>query len=67
MWDSGTLRAIIGCQALRIRIRIDIKYKRAAPYRIDWNGTLIRRAPASSLRIKRGVRIYYLIMIIFAS
>lgn len=60
---GGTHRAAIGWQGLRIGA---IREGRAAPYRIDRNGTPIGWAPASSLRIKGGVRITIGIMVIVA-
>ena len=52
---GGTHTAAVGWSGLTIG---DIKEGRAAPYRIDRNGTPIGWAPKSSIRIKGGVTIY---------
>jgi hypothetical protein len=49
---GGTHTAAVGWQGLKIG---EIIPGRAAPYRIDRNGTAIGWAPASSLRLK-GIR-----------
>ena len=50
----GTHTAAVGWKGLTIGA---IKEGRAAPYRIDRNGTPIGWAPKSSIRIKGGVTI----------
>ena len=58
---NGTHTAAVGWKGLTIG---DIKEGRAAPYRIDRNGTPIGWAPKSSIRVKPGVTIFIGIMVI---